>query len=368
MLATVSSPCRYAAAMRASCRRYEPISAHAASTSSATNTAVGLRPSGNCAGPGSCPCARDSDSNASFRLGRIGECDESQAVAPGAFGCRGATTGDHDARTSRRRRRRRDMDAPPVDVDRVAGEQSQEQLQALVGDLAAPAGIDSHVLVFLWAVADSEDIVDSALAEIVENGHVLSEPDRVIQRQYRRGHQDIEQTGPGGDGRSQHQGRRQVSVGGGVMLAEHRHDGASGLRPCTHLQRGVVQRRCGSARRRSAHIEAHREHGRLRQALGTGSNSTCRAVQTPHDERRVVGVAAVLGRPVHRLVDPDVGHPVQDPVHRDPRLRTRQRRAGARVRARARTRRARARCGGRAGTRAGPRTSADHGCWHREAT
>lgn len=71
MLATDSSPWRYAAAICASWSRYEPISPHAASTSSATKTAVGLLPSGNCAGPGSWPWARDSASNVSHRPGRF---------------------------------------------------------------------------------------------------------------------------------------------------------------------------------------------------------------------------------------------------------------------------------------------------------
>ncbi|GAC1641971.1 MAG: hypothetical protein NVS4B6_13840 [Mycobacterium sp.] len=94
--------------------------------------------------------------------------------------------------------------APAVEVDRVAGKQSQEQLEAFVGDLAAAAGVDTHVFVFLWAVADPEHVVNSAIAEVVQHGHVFGQSHRVVQRQHGSCHQDVEHRGSGGDRRSQH--------------------------------------------------------------------------------------------------------------------------------------------------------------------
>src|SRR5262245_47989586 len=54
--------------------------------------------------------------------------------------------------------------------------------------------------------------------------------------------------------------------------------------------------------------------------------------QPSHDERRVVLVLPILRRAVHFLGDPDIGHPVQQAVHRDARLRAGQRRTRAGVR------------------------------------
>src|SRR5436305_3697801 len=53
--------------------------------------------------------------------------------------------------------------------------------------------------------------------------------------------------------------------------------------------------------------------------------------QAAHDERRLVCVAAVLGRAVALLGDRDVGHPVENPVQRNATLCPRQRCAGAGV-------------------------------------
>src|SRR6185312_8104076 len=53
--------------------------------------------------------------------------------------------------------------------------------------------------------------------------------------------------------------------------------------------------------------------------------------EPPHDERRLVGVATGIGWTVVLLGDPDVGHPVEDPIQRDSALRTGERRTRARM-------------------------------------
>jgi hypothetical protein len=74
------------------------------------------------------------------------------------------------------------VDPPSVEGDGVACKRAQQQFQTLVGDLSTAARVDTHVLVFLWAVADSKHAMDSPLAEVVQHGHILGEPDRVLQR------------------------------------------------------------------------------------------------------------------------------------------------------------------------------------------
>jgi hypothetical protein len=118
-------------------------------------------------------------------------------VSARAFRGRCTSTRDQDALTSCGRWCGRNVDSPPVDVDRVAAERPQEQLQALIGDLAAASGIDTHVLVFLRPMADSERVVNSPL--------VLDEAHGMVQRQHGGSHENVEHTRSGSDRRSEDQ-------------------------------------------------------------------------------------------------------------------------------------------------------------------
>jgi hypothetical protein len=89
-----------------------------------------------------------------FQSRRVGVGDESEAVAACALRGRCAAACDHDARSPFSHRRGRHVDPPSIDLDGVACEQAQQQFQTLVGDLSTAARVDTHVLVFLWAVAD----------------------------------------------------------------------------------------------------------------------------------------------------------------------------------------------------------------------
>ena len=65
--------------------------------------------------------------------------------------------------------------------------------------------------------------------------------------------------------------------------------------------------------------------------LASGRELDVELGEPAQDERRLVDVAAGIGRPCFSSLDGDVGHPVQDALDRDPALDAGQRRAGAGV-------------------------------------
>jgi hypothetical protein len=74
------------------------------------------------------------------------------------------------------------VDTPAVLVDGVPSEKPAQQRERLVGDLASIVHVHPEVLVFLGAMADSERVGDTPLADDVQDTDLLGEPDRIPER------------------------------------------------------------------------------------------------------------------------------------------------------------------------------------------
>ena len=215
-------------------------------------------------------------------------------MAPRSASGRDAPPSPRHPRAAGGDRRRRDVDAPTLVLEGLAGLRPEQDTELLLGDAPPPVVVDAVHLVLGGAVADRCDVADPAPADDVDDRHLLGEAHRVVQRQQHDRHRDRKGRGTGGHGAGQDDGRRQVPVVGHVVLAEHRRQAAPRLGPGGDLERGLVELGGRGARRRSPHVEAQGEH-----------------------RPRLPGTAGRLGRRCTRLRrDADQGEDRDDRVQR----------------------------------------------------
>ncbi len=108
--------------------------------------------------------------------------EHAHAVPARAAGRRHGATAPHQARTTVGERTRCDVDVTAVDVDR-SGAQLAQQIEFLVDEAPAGAHVDAELFELLGPVTQREDVGHPPLADDVEHGHVLGEPNRVVERQ-----------------------------------------------------------------------------------------------------------------------------------------------------------------------------------------
>ena len=125
-------------------------------------------------------------------------------------------------------------------------------------------------------------------ADEVEHGDVLGQADRVVQRQQEGGDPERDAAGAGSHGPRQDERRRQVPVGGAVVLGEHEHVEAAGVGPLAHLDgRGVEPLGLLRLEAGGPHVEADdRESHRTRSsscATRRATTSTPIGVGAPGD-------------------------------------------------------------------------------------
>jgi hypothetical protein len=73
-----------------------------------------------------------------------------------------------------------DVDVTTVEID-FTRQQSTQQIEFLVDDATALADVDTEVLELLWPISKREDVGRTALADDVEDRHVLSKPNWIVE-------------------------------------------------------------------------------------------------------------------------------------------------------------------------------------------
>ena len=109
---------------------------------------------------------------------------------------------------------------PTLVLERLAGLGLQQHCQLLVGDLAAPVVIDAVHLVLGRPISDRHHVDDPTATDDVEDGHLLGELDRVVQRQEHDRDRDRHGRRASGHGAGERQRCRQVAVVRHVVLAQ----------------------------------------------------------------------------------------------------------------------------------------------------
>jgi AcrR family transcriptional regulator len=150
-------------------------------------------------------------------------------------------------------------------------------------EILAPALADVHTEVFelFRPISKREDVGRAALADDVEDRHVFSKPNRIVERK----DQDQAQRqalGACRDGGSQNHRRWEVAVLGPVMLAQHCGEAVVTLSPRAHLRRGGVQ-----LHRRRTDVSCSHKHRRRRGGI-SGDKSTSAAGRTAVPRVRVL--------------------------------------------------------------------------------
>ncbi len=190
----------------------------------------------------------------------LGEEEQAQSAGAPGSGDGAAAVGEHGS--AGRERERRDADLAPVDVCRLARPEPLQQADALFDQCGPAATVDAEHLELLVAVPDPDDVDHPAAAEQVDDGQILGQLHRLVEREQQGADGDGQALGARRDGRGERHGRGQVTVVGPVVLAEHGAEAAAALGPGAHLDGGLVQvsPRAGIGRT-LAHAEPHGEHG-----------------------------------------------------------------------------------------------------------
>ena len=213
MLATDVSPWRYDAAVIASCSRWRPSSSHARSTSSATNIAVAA------------VRVRDLDearlvaglpARLLVRLGEAGRRglrDQAESEASGSTSGGEAPAADEELRSAAGRCRRDPRRPRPSDDLVAAGGQAASPAARRPWRRDRGARARSARTPRVGARRRARRTTRPA-ADDVEDGDVLGEADRLVERQHERRQQDRQVLGTSCDRRREDQRRRQVAVVG----------------------------------------------------------------------------------------------------------------------------------------------------------
>jgi hypothetical protein len=147
----------------------------------------------------------------------------------------------------------------------------------------------------LGPVPGPDHEVDPSAAHQVEDGEVLGEADRVVQRQDERGDQQAQLAGPPGDGGGHHERRGAVPVVGAVVLRQRHHGEAVVLGPGALLERRPVQGLGRRSERRCPQVVAQRQpHARVVDHVPSSSDEVTRMSDS---ERRVLRTAGRAGPP-----------------------------------------------------------------------
>src|SRR4051812_16285778 len=109
-------------------------------------------------------------------------------------------------------RARGDAYATPAEGELLTRPRLQEGFEQLVLELAAPAPLDTLLLVLGGPVPDPRDRHEPATAHQVEHRDVLGEPQRVVQRADDRGYRHRDAAGGAEDRAREDEGGRQPVV------------------------------------------------------------------------------------------------------------------------------------------------------------
>jgi hypothetical protein len=91
-------------------------------------------------------------------------------------------------------------------LEGLPGPGLEQDAQLLVGQPASPREVDPEHGVLLRPVADPGHVRHPPSADVVEDEHLLGQPDRVVQGQHDHGDGDGQRGGAGGQRGGQHHG------------------------------------------------------------------------------------------------------------------------------------------------------------------
>ena len=126
-------------------------------------------------------------------------------------------------------------------LEAFPGEGATQHLKVAINGCATSSHLDAEHVVFLRAVAETDDIRDTTAADNVEHDHVLRDFHGVVEVEQQRADNDRQGGGSGGNGGGEHKGRRQVAVGGCVVLRDQGRQAPVVLAPLGHVDGSLVE-------------------------------------------------------------------------------------------------------------------------------